>query len=199
GIIEFGAPVIKTMLSELREKEREIDVPDRGLVEVGGEDSIKFSRINNKSYAINSIQWRWILYSILESNSSVPSSFKRLPSEEYKIRRILYGITLLPGSSLLLQSNFDYMRGKVDWHKGCYIGQELTFRTYHVGVTRKRIMPVQLVHKDERSSCHNTALALLNLDDVAVANERGEVYKVKAFIPNWWPKVDDRDKLEFCY
>ncbi|CAG8583316.1 22321_t:CDS:2, partial [Gigaspora margarita] len=182
---------------------------------------------------------------IAEIGSSVPSSFKQLPSEEYKIRRILYGIPegiddLPPGSSLPLQSNFDYMRG-IDWHKGCYIGQELTFRTYHVGVTRKRIIPVQLVHKDESlpttlqvertvnfplpspqtgiyastetlskksrpigtigSSCHNIALGLLNLDKVqdenlAVANERGDVYRVKPFIPDWWPKVDDRDKLE---
>ncbi|CAG8616845.1 2770_t:CDS:2 [Paraglomus brasilianum] len=46
----------------------------------------------------------------------LPSQFTQLPSEEYMIRRILHG---------------------------CYLGQELTFRTYHTGVTRKRILPVQ--------------------------------------------------------
>ncbi|CAG8805060.1 32541_t:CDS:2, partial [Racocetra persica] len=172
-----------------------------------------------------------------DTTPSVPSSFKQLPSNEYKIRRILYGIPegiedLPLGSSLPLQCNFDYMRG-IDWHKGCYIGQELTFRTYHVGVTRKRIIPVQLVHQDESlpttlqvdrtvdfplpppstgiyasietlskksrpigaigSSCHNVALALLNLDKVQdenliVASGRGEVYRVKPFVPDWWPK-----------
>lgn len=32
----------------------------------------------------------------------------------------------------------------VDFRKGCYVGQELTVRTYHTGVIRKRILPVAL-------------------------------------------------------
>lgn len=32
----------------------------------------------------------------------------------------------------------------VDFRKGCYVGQELTVRTYHTGVIRKRILPVIL-------------------------------------------------------
>ena len=31
----------------------------------------------------------------------------------------------------------------VDFRKGCYVGQELTVRTYHTGNTRKRIMPLR--------------------------------------------------------
>ena len=34
----------------------------------------------------------------------------------------------------------------VDFRKGCYIGQELTVRTYHTGLIRKRIFPVALHH-----------------------------------------------------
>ena len=34
----------------------------------------------------------------------------------------------------------------VDFRKGCYLGQELTIRTYHTGVIRKRILPLQLFH-----------------------------------------------------
>ena len=37
----------------------------------------------------------------------------------------------------------------VDFRKGCYIGQELTVRTYHTGVIRKRIFPVAL-HQSSR-------------------------------------------------
>jgi folate-binding protein YgfZ len=37
----------------------------------------------------------------------------------------------------------------VDFRKGCYVGQELTIRTYHTGVVRKRIVPVQIYNKDE--------------------------------------------------
>ena len=35
-------------------------------------------------------------------------------------------------------------RDAVDFRKGCYLGQELTVRTYHTGATRKRILPISL-------------------------------------------------------
>jgi folate-binding protein YgfZ len=66
----------------------------------------------------------------------------------YNIRRLVYGIPegvheLIPGSSLPLDSCMDYMGG-IDFEKGCYVGQELTIRSHHHGVVRKRIIPVTL-------------------------------------------------------
>jgi len=46
-------------------------------------------------------------------------------------------------SALPMECNMDMMNG-IDFHKGCYVGQELTIRTRHTGVVRKRILPVQL-------------------------------------------------------
>ncbi|KAK9896345.1 Aminomethyltransferase folate-binding domain-containing protein [Cystobasidium minutum MCA 4210] len=57
---------------------------------------------------------------------------------------------LIPNQSLPLESNMDKM-GAVDYRKGCYIGQELTARTHHTGVIRKRIMPVRLFKPEEAS------------------------------------------------
>jgi folate-binding Fe-S cluster repair protein YgfZ len=34
--------------------------------------------------------------------------------------------------------------GGIDFKKGCYVGQELTIRTHHTGVVRRRILPVSL-------------------------------------------------------
>jgi len=48
---------------------------------------------------------------------------------------------LPPASCFPLECNCDYLHG-VSFHKGCYLGQELTARTYHTGVVRKRLMPV---------------------------------------------------------
>jgi transferase CAF17, mitochondrial len=65
--------------------------------------------------------------------------------EAYRIRRYMYGIAegqeeLVQDHSLPLDSNMDIMNG-IDFRKGCYVGQELTIRTKHRGVVRKRILP----------------------------------------------------------
>eukprot|EP00217_Crustomastix_stigmatica_P014221 CAMPEP_0183790276 /NCGR_PEP_ID=MMETSP0803_2-20130417/921_1 /TAXON_ID=195967 /ORGANISM="Crustomastix stigmata, Strain CCMP3273" /LENGTH=306 /DNA_ID=CAMNT_0026034479 /DNA_START=304 /DNA_END=1221 /DNA_ORIENTATION=- len=44
---------------------------------------------------------------------------------------------------LPLEANFVQLRG-VSFTKGCYVGQELTTRTYHQGVIRKRVLPLKI-------------------------------------------------------
>lgn len=66
--------------------------------------------------------------------------------ESYHVRRILYGIPEgpeeLPSTKALpLESCIDYMGG-INFNKGCYVGQELTIRSHHHGIVRKRIIPV---------------------------------------------------------
>ncbi|KAL8811485.1 MAG: hypothetical protein Q9223_007522 [Gallowayella weberi] len=74
-------------------------------------------------------------------------------TQTYDIRRILTGVPqgpaeILPAEALPQESNIDYMSG-IDFRKGCYLGQELTIRTHHTGVVRKRILPVQLYDVDD--------------------------------------------------
>ncbi|RDW94686.1 hypothetical protein BP5796_00449 [Coleophoma crateriformis] len=71
----------------------------------------------------------------------------------YRIRRYMKGVPegqdeLIREHALPQESNIDYMGG-VDYRKGCYVGQELTIRTHHTGVIRKRILPVMLYDKDD--------------------------------------------------
>lgn len=70
------------------------------------------------------------------------------PLNVYTLHRYLHGVAegpqeIIPSSALPQESNFDHLNG-VDFKKGCYLGQELTIRTQHTGVVRKRILPVQL-------------------------------------------------------
>ena len=72
--------------------------------------------------------------------------------EAYTVRRMLRGVPegqreIWREVALPQESNIDYMGG-IDYRKGCYVGQELTIRTHHTGVVRKRILPVQLYDAD---------------------------------------------------
>ncbi|KAM3447428.1 hypothetical protein MY3296_008721 [Beauveria thailandica] len=85
---------------------------------------------------------------------SAPDMFgvERASEDAYTIRRYLQGVPegqeeLLREQALPLESNMEHMHG-VDFHKGCYVGQELTIRTKHRGVVRKRILPCMVYDAD---------------------------------------------------
>jgi folate-binding protein YgfZ len=68
--------------------------------------------------------------------------------EDYTVHRMRNGVPegsaeIIPMTALPQESNLDLFGG-IDFRKGCYLGQELTIRTHHTGVVRKRILPVQL-------------------------------------------------------
>ena len=71
-----------------------------------------------------------------------------VPEDAYRLRRYAFGIPegsseVVREQALPLEANMDVMNG-VDFRKGCYVGQELTIRTKHRGVVRKRILPCVL-------------------------------------------------------
>ncbi|XP_045706507.1 putative transferase CAF17, mitochondrial isoform X2 [Phyllostomus hastatus] len=118
---------------------------------------------------------------------------------------------LPPGVALPLESNLAFMNG-VSFTKGCYIGQELTARTHHMGIIRKRLFPVQLVGPlpsgvitpgtvvltesgqaagKYRAGQGDVGLALLHLDKVKgllhVRTAGGGQVALTASAPDWWP------------
>lgn len=86
-------------------------------------------------------------YRILAKNS--PQLVPMASFTDYRLFKGMLGVPeyaseLLPeNKSLPQESNFDLMNA-IDYKKGCYMGQELTIRTHHRGVVRKRILPVQI-------------------------------------------------------
>ena len=72
--------------------------------------------------------------------------------EDYKVHRMVNGVAegsaeIVPATALPQESNIDLFGG-IDFRKGCYLGQELTIRTHHTGVVRKRILPLHLYGTD---------------------------------------------------
>lgn len=117
---------------------------------------------------------------------------------------------LPPGVALPLESNLVYMQG-ISFSKGCYIGQELTARTHHTGVIRKRLMPVRFsspvqqleegttlqTQSGKPAGKHRSGVGELGLSLIRTAHAK-EVLTLKSSddtlvtlevsVPDWWPK-----------
>ena len=117
-------------------------------------------------------------------------------------------VNIPPGKSFPLECNCDYMHG-VSFHKGCYIGQELTARTHHTGVVRKRLMPLALtsqVQKDIgeveimsetdkncgklRGVGEKYGLGLIRIEPALQAKYLlvNKDVRCMTMKPDWWPK-----------
>ena len=110
---------------------------------------------------------------------------------------------LVVDRSLLLESGFEELHG-VSFTKGCFVGQELTARTKHRGLIKRRLLPVRVDGplpapgtpvtrggKDAgevRSGAGDLALALLRLDQLATDEplRAGDAVLTPA-PPSWLP------------
>lgn len=132
--------------------------------------------------------------------------------DDYTIHRYQLGICegvvdLPPEKSFPLEANCDYMHG-ISFHKGCYIGQELTARTHHTGVVRKRLMPLTFekslnfkldepvdVKTEENQSVGKVrnvigqhGLGLLRIEQAMAAKQLSlNENKFSTKQPDWWP------------
>ncbi|SCU77501.1 LADA_0A00782g1_1 [Lachancea dasiensis] len=83
--------------------------------------------------------------------AQLPFEFQvqKIGAEQVRYERLAHGYVdgvgdFKPETSLPLELNFDFIPNAVSFDKGCYVGQELTARTYATGILRKRAVPVVL-------------------------------------------------------
>lgn len=95
-------------------------------------------------------------YRILDHQTSSNTKIESLPFpsssiDSYNLHQLLNAslpYTLSPPyqATLPFEANLDHHHA-IDFKKGCYVGQELTARTYHTGVIRKRLVPLSIFNK----------------------------------------------------
>ena len=66
--------------------------------------------------------------------------------EDYDHHRMALGVAdgsrdLIVDKAIILENNYNELQA-LDWHKGCYLGQELMSRTFHRGLVRKHLLAV---------------------------------------------------------
>lgn len=84
--------------------------------------------------------------------SPIPLAGVNAGAADYDRHRLSLGLPdgtrdLEPEKTLLLEAGFDELHG-VSFSKGCYLGQEMTARTKHRGLMRRRLVPVAVLHGD---------------------------------------------------
>jgi folate-binding protein YgfZ len=121
------------------------------------------------------------------------AGFAAAPGDAYDTLRLRLGLPdgsrdLVVDKAILLENGFDELNG-VDFDKGCYMGQELTSRTKHRALIRKRLLPVVIdgppppagteitldgEKAGEMRSAHDgLGLALMRLEQVEKASASG--------------------------
>ncbi|XP_034176865.2 iron-sulfur cluster assembly factor IBA57, mitochondrial [Osmia lignaria lignaria] len=153
----------------------------------------------------------------LNSDTMAPTNSLNFKVFRYKLG-IAEGIEdLPPGKPLPLEVNCDYLHG-ISFHKGCYVGQELTARTYHTGVVRKRLMPLLFNEVPNKSFAYDEKIINESGNVVGkfrgIENEHGlgliritEALKAQSLTisdielkvskPVWWPQETQAQSASF--
>lgn len=121
------------------------------------------------------------------------AGFAAADTDAYDRLRLAHGVPegsrdLIPEKSIPLENDLDDLNA-ISWNKGCYMGQELTARTKHRALIKKKLFAVTIEGPlpepgtvvtldgreigELRSGSGTTALALLRLEDVATAEQDG--------------------------
>ncbi|USP82031.1 hypothetical protein yc1106_09305 [Curvularia clavata] len=87
-------------------------------------------------------------YLVSANSQTIVQGAQPADIQDYHLQRYRNGvpegqIEIPRESALPMECNIDLCQG-IDFKKGCYVGQELTIRTKHTGIVRKRILPVEL-------------------------------------------------------
>lgn len=147
GQIDVLARYIKRYKLRAKLAVRKIQPDEIKVWQAWNDDAAANSQLNlNAGFVFKDPRAPSLGHRMLKAGNEAPEvEFEQTTEDAYTIRRYLNGVPegqdeILKETALPQESNMDFMKG-IDYRKGCYVGQELTIRTKHRGVVRKRILP----------------------------------------------------------
>lgn len=178
-----------------------------------------------KDPRLTNLGFRFVTASSMKSDkvaSSIGQNISIENEDKYKLLRYKLGVSegaddLPPGTCFPLEVNCDYLHG-VSFHKGCYIGQEVTARVHHTGVVRKRIMPLKFasqvtdsLEKDSvisasdkpksnlgklKAAVQDYGLGLMRIKEALDSKVLTVgTHRIETFKPSWWPVEAPKEKI----
>ncbi len=133
-----------------------------------------------------------------------PRQSKNLNQNLYHLQRINLKIPesehdLTYEKSFILEFGFDDLHA-IDYKKGCYIGQELTARTHHLGQIRKKIFHVKIsnkktVEKNSEITCQAKPAGLI-LSSIFFESELHALALIKADETQSFDEFKEKLQLE---
>ena len=137
------APALVQRLSLYRLR-ADVTIEPAGLTVVVGEGDAPDAPILFTDPRHPELGWR----AIVEDPAGFCAGVKPLAPEQVIARRVALGVPesgfeLRPEESFILEMGFERLHG-VDFHKGCYVGQEVTARMKHKTALRKGLARVEI-------------------------------------------------------
>lgn len=138
------------------------------------------------------------IYGATEANAS---------EDDYQAHRLALGVPdpaadAVPDKTYPIEANFDLLAG-IDFHKGCFVGQETTSRMKRRGAIKNRMVPIvfegpapafgaellvgELRAGEVLSGSDGRAMALVRLDRVEAGVLTVDGRPVEVAWPAWWP------------
>jgi len=210
---------------------------DAGAKSIGWGGGVDFA--GRAAAQSNGHAWQWFRDPRLASmglrglflSDTVPplvEADKEVDEQYYLLWRLEEGVPegsaeIPKGEAIPLEYNLAGLNA-ISFEKGCYVGQESVARTYHRGVIRKRLLPVNFIHDSGEEVQQAVApkseiievnsgkkvgtvttvlgsrgLALLRLEaalkNTSQLNVKGlENVNVKVIRPKWWPSEWGREE-----
>ena len=154
---------LKSRLDEIIKKFNFYKLRSQVVIKKNEELQVFWSKDQSQAMFLKDPRHANLGYRIYQNNNSFDSdeTLYHLNRIQNQVAESEYDLTY--EKSFILEFGFDEINA-IDYNKGCYVGQELTARTHHMGQIRKKLAYVKLpkrLEKNTEITCEDQSSAIV--------------------------------------